>query len=138
METSKIVIDTNILIDLLKNRQEAHTLISRLEEEKNVLCTTVVNVYELYYGIHKVKQEKKRLHDAQRLLRRLPILQLTPGAARKAGHIFAVLEAKGQAISLSDTFIAAIALTRGYGLVTRNSKYFNKIEGLNVIATQKI
>ncbi len=136
MENSRVVLDTDILIDLLRNKKEANALILGLERKGFSFSTTAVNAYELYYGAHKSTHRKKSLQTTRMLLHRMPILPFTLRSARKAGHIFADLEAKGQALSLSDAFIAAIALTRGYGLVTRNSKHFNKIDGLNVIATQ--
>ena len=134
MESSRVVIDTDILIDLLKDREQARTLIRNLEKKNHVFCTTVINVYELYYGLHKIRQREKRLQSTEKLLRSLPILPLTPRSAQKAGHVFAALEAQGQSIGLGDVFIAAITLTKGYGLVTRNVDHFRKIEGLSIIS----
>jgi predicted nucleic acid-binding protein len=134
MESSRVVIDTDILIDLLKDREQARTLLRNLEKKNHVFCTTVINVYELYYGLHKIRQWEKRLQSTEKLLGSLPILPLTPRSAQKAGHVFAALEAKGQSIGLGDVFIAAITLTKGYGLVTRNVDHFRKIEGLSIIS----
>ena len=136
MEGSRVVIDTDILIDLLKDREQARTLIRELEKKNNVFCTTVVKVYELYYGIHKIRQSEKRLKSTEKLLRSLQILPLTAKSAQKAGYVFAKLEAEGQSIGLGDVFIAAITLTKGYSLVTRNIDHFRKIEDLSVIHSE--
>ncbi|MCW4006763.1 MAG: type II toxin-antitoxin system VapC family toxin [Candidatus Bathyarchaeota archaeon] len=137
MEPSQVVLDTDILIDLLRGKKDAEVLISTLERKRFTFFTTAVNVYELHYGAHKSTKKEQSLQATKKLLRRMPILPFTNRAAAKAGHIFAGLEAKGQSIGLSDAFIAAIALTRGYSVVTRNSSHFNKIDGLTVISPQK-
>jgi len=136
MESSRAVIDTDILIDLLKGKEQARILVNKLEKENYVFCTTVVNVYELYYGIHKTGQKKKRLQSTEKLLRNLSILPLTPRSAQKAGQVFAALEAEGQSIGLGDVFISAITLTKGFSLLTRNIVHFRKIEGLSIISPE--
>jgi tRNA(fMet)-specific endonuclease VapC len=138
METIKTIIDTDILIDLLRNKQEAVTLIARLEEKNFLLSTTVVNAFELHYGAHKSKQPEKNLQSTKKLLSRLVVLPLTPKSAQKAGHIYAELEKKGQSIGLRDTLIGAIALTREYSVATRNVEHFRKITDLKIISTQEV
>jgi predicted nucleic acid-binding protein len=54
-------------------------------------------------------------------------------SAQRAGHVYAELELGGHPIGLRDTFIAAIALTKGYSVATKNSSYFKKIKDLTVI-----
>ncbi len=132
MDTPRTIIDTDILIDLLKDKKEAIELITQLEEKKSLLSTTTINTFELYYGAHKSKQFKQNLQATEKLLNRLIVLPLTPRSAKKAGHIYAQLEKQGQPIGLRDTFIAAIALTKGFSIVTRNVNHFKKIKELNI------
>jgi hypothetical protein len=40
METHRVIIDTDILIDLLRNKNEAVEFITQLETEKLTLATT--------------------------------------------------------------------------------------------------
>jgi len=56
METTKTIIDTDILIDLLRNKKEAVAFVSGLEQKKIELATTVINAFELHYGAHKSRQ----------------------------------------------------------------------------------
>ena len=133
MESNRTIIDTDILIDFLRNRNEVVTLVTQLEEKKTLLSTTTINAFELYYGVHKSKQFTQTLQATKKLLDRLVILSLTPRSAQKAGHIYAELELKGQPIGLRDTFIAAIALTRRCSVATRNTEHFKKVKGLSVI-----
>ena len=133
METNRIIIDTDILIDFLRNRKEAVALVTQLENKKTLLTTTAINAFELYYGAHKSKRTIQTLQATKNLLNRLVLLPLTPRSAQRAGHIYAQLELEGHPIGLRDTFIAAIALTRKCNVATRNTEQFKKVKGLTVI-----
>lgn len=132
MET-RTIIDTDILIDFLRNRKEAVTLVTHIEEEKTLLGTTAINAFELYYGAHKSKQPNQTLQATKNLLERLVLLPLTPRSAQRAGYIYAELELEGHPIELRDTFIAAIALTTRCSVATRNTEHFKKVKGLTVV-----
>ena len=133
METIKTIIDTDLLIDLLRNQKQATAFIAKLEEKNYVLATTVINIFELHYGAHKSGDSEKNLQAINMLINRLSILPLTPKAAHKAGHLYALLERQGQPIGLRDTLIASIALIRGCSVVTRNHVHFNRISGIEII-----
>lgn len=133
METIKTVIDTDLLIDLLRNQKQATDFIQELERKNTVLATTAINVFELHHGAHKSQESEKNLQAIKVLVSRLSILPLTTKAAKKAGHIYATLEQQGQPIGLRDTFIASIALTRDCSIATRNQQHFNRIDGLSII-----
>ncbi len=134
METVKTVIDTDLLIDLLRNEKQATDFITKLEEKNMILATTAVNIFELYYGAHKSQETEKNLQAIHVLISRLSILPFTSKAAQKAGHLYAQLERQGQPIGLRDTFIAAIALTRECSLATRNQTHFGRISDLEIIS----
>jgi tRNA(fMet)-specific endonuclease VapC len=133
METVKTVIDTDLLIDLLRNQKQATAFVAKLEEKNYVLATTTINIFELHHGAHKSEESEKNLQAINGLISRLSIFPLTSKAAQKAGHIYAQLERQGQPIGLRDIFIAAIALTRECSVATRNQQHFNKISGLSII-----
>ena len=133
METVKTVIDTDLLIDLLRNQKQATAFITKLEEKNYILATTAVNIFELHYGAHKSVESEKNLQAIHVLVSRLSILPFTSKAAQKAGHIYAQLERQGQPIGLRDILIAAIALTRECGVATRNQAHFSRIPDLEII-----
>jgi tRNA(fMet)-specific endonuclease VapC len=133
METVKIVIDTDLLIDLLRNQNQATAFITKLEEKNYILSTTAVNIFELYHGAHKSLESEKNLKAIHVLVSRLSIFPLTSKAAQKAGHIYAQLERQGTPVGLRDTLIAAIALTRGCSVATRNQAHFSRISDLEII-----
>ena len=131
----RTIIDTDILIDFLRNKKEAVLLVTNLEDKKTLLATTAINAFELYYGAHKSRQSAQNLQATKTLLERLILLPLTPRSAQRAGHIYAELELEGNPIGLRDTFIAAIALTRKCSVATRNTEHFKKVKGLTVITS---
>lgn len=133
METVKTIVDTDLLIDLLRNQKQAAVFIAGIEEKNYVLMTTAINLFELHYGAHKSQESEKNLQAINLLSRRLSILPLTSKAAQKAGHIYAQLERQGQPIGLRDTLIAAIALTRECSIATRNQAHFNRISDIAII-----
>lgn len=133
MENARVIIDTDILVDFLRNKQQAASLIESLEENNCLLATTAINAFELYYGAHKSTDPEKNLHSTTQLLNRLVLLPLTPKSAQRAGHIYAALERQGQPIGLRDTLIGAIALTRNFSITTKNIDHFRKIDDLKLI-----
>jgi predicted nucleic acid-binding protein len=133
METLKTVIDTDLLIDLLRNQKQATAFIIKLEEKNYILATTAVNIFELHHGAHKSKENEKNLQAIHVLISRLSILPFTSKAAQKAGHIYAQLGRHDQPIGLRDTLIAAIALTRECSVATRNQAHFSGISDLEII-----
>ncbi len=133
METLKTVIDTDLLIDLLRNQKRATAFVAKLEEKNYVLATTTINIFELHHGAHKSQESEKNLQAIHILTSRLIILPFTSKAAQKAGHIYAQLERQGQPIGLRDTLVSAIALTLEYSVATRNKAHFSRISELEVI-----
>jgi tRNA(fMet)-specific endonuclease VapC len=131
----RTIIDTDILIDFLRNKKEAVLLVTNLEDKKTLLATTAINAFELYYGAHKSRQSALALQATKTLLERLILFPLTPRSAQRAGHIYAQLELEGNPIGLRDTFIAAIALTRKCSVATRNTEHFKKVKGLTVLTS---
>ena len=60
METTNTIIDTDILIDLLRNKKEAVAFVSKLQDKNFRLSTTVINQFELHYGAHKSRNPEKK------------------------------------------------------------------------------
>lgn len=133
METVKTVVDTDLLIDLLRNQKQATAFITKLEEKNYILATTAVNIFELHHGAHKSVESEKNLQAIHVLISRLSILPFTSRAAQKVGLIYSQLERQGQPIGLRDTLIAAIALTRECSVATRNQAHFSRISELEII-----
>lgn len=133
MEATRTVIDTDILIDLLRNVKKIVAFLTEIEESGSLLSTTVINAFELYHGAHKSRECEQNLLATRKLLNRLILLPLGLRSAETAGCIYAQLETKGQPIGLRDALIGAITLTKGYTIITRNVEHFQKITDLTII-----
>ena len=133
MENTRVAIDTDILIDLLRNVTKVVDSISEMERKGYMLATTIINAFELFHGAYKSKKREKNLASTKTLLKRLINLKMGLASAQNAGRIYAELEREGQLIGLRDVMIGAIALTKGYSLATRNIEHFQEISGLNLI-----
>jgi predicted nucleic acid-binding protein len=77
MEPNKIIIDTDILINFLRNKKDAVKFVIQIEEKKTLLSTTAINAFELHYSAHKSRQSVQTLQSTKKLLDRLIILPLT-------------------------------------------------------------
>ena len=125
---SKICLDTDFLIDFLRNKKYAVEFVKN-KEDKTELGTTTINLFELYCGAFNSKKiEKIQLIDS--LAERLTLLNLTKKTSKKAGEIYSILSKKGELIEFRDILIASITITNNYSLKTNNLKHFKKINGL--------
>lgn len=128
----KIIIDSDVLIDFLKNMPQTIEKIKELKED-NELGTTDINAFELYLGAYKSKKQEKELADVKGLLNTLFLSSTNEDSMEIAAKILSDLEKKGKPIALRDLFIGSICLTNSFKLYTRNKKHFEKIEGLSLL-----
>ena len=128
----KICLDTDFLINFLRNKKDEVEFIKKNELNKD-LATTYINVFELYYGAYKSSNKIENVKAVISLLNRLEILNLSNDSVRKAGEVLAILEKEGKMIDFRDLLIGIIALVNNYSIKTNNIKHFNKIENLNIM-----
>ena len=128
----KICLDTDFLIDFLRNKKEEVEFIKKNEFDKE-LATTYINLFELYYGAYKSDKSAKNLELIKTLVRRINLLNLSENSVEKAGEISAFLEKEGSSVDFRDVLIGSISLVNGYALKTNNAKHFSKIKGLTVL-----
>lgn len=124
-----IVIDTDVLIDLLRNKEPAVSKIRQLEK-KEELATTDINAFELYFGAYNSRDKDRNIQSTKGLLKTLTLLHTREESMETAGRLFAERRAKGKMIEIRDLLIGAIALQNGYRLLTNNKDHFEGIEGL--------
>src|SRR3989344_6352167 len=124
-----ICLDTTILADLLRNKSYAVKWFKE-QEEKCVLATTIVNIFELYYGAYKSPYVVNEIKAVEELIKRLLILNFSVRATKEAGKQKAQLEKDGKTIEFRDVFIGAISLVENFAFKTNNKKHFERIMGL--------
>lgn len=130
-ETRICVVDTDILIDVLRGYPEALEKV-RLAGEKYAIATTAYNIFELYRGTY-LKGRHEEMEKVEMLLEPMAKLPLTPSSAKAAASTCATLQRQGNEIEHPDALIAAIALEHDAVMLTENKKHFAKIRGLELI-----
>jgi predicted nucleic acid-binding protein len=114
-----LLLDTSVLIDVLRNRGNRRDLLAGFVEQGHTLATSAINVAEIYAGM--------RPHEAaetDRLLRSIESYPTTGAIARHAGMLKFAYSQKGKTLTLADMIVAATALAHGCSLMTDNRKDF--------------
>jgi len=128
---SKLLLDTNICIYIIKNRPLQ--VIERFKQyEIGELCISTITVAELMYGAYKSQFIEKNLKAISNFLLPFEIVEFDYNSSVKFGEIGAYLEKRGEVIGTLDMQIASIALSNNFVVVTNNTKEFKRVEGLRV------
>jgi len=128
-----IILDTAFIVDLLRGRERAQEMLSRLENDGESVCTTSINVLELYRGVFLSKKVDKNLRAVIALLDQLLVLDLNEDAYEIFGALSAWLRSSGKPVDDLDEAIAAIALAYGGGIVSQD-QHSLRVPGLKVMA----
>ncbi len=126
---NKICLDSDFLIDFLRNKKEAVEWLKE-NEQKSEIATTVINAFEIYHGEFKIKSNAVLIDN---LLKDINVLNLSLEISKKAGEIAAKLEREGNILEFRDILIASISINHGYSLKTNNKKHFERIKELKLI-----
>jgi predicted nucleic acid-binding protein len=115
----KLLLDTTVLVDVLRRRRQRRELVADLVRAGHVICTTLLNVAEVYAGMRAGEAT-----DAEALLVTLQLYELSGQSARLAGKLRNTWSRKGHTLSLADAIVAAIAIENECQLLTDNQKHF--------------
>jgi predicted nucleic acid-binding protein len=113
------LLDTSVLIDVLRLRRGRRELLAELARRGHRLATTALNIAELYAGTRP--DEEARTEEFLDLLDCYP---LTAAAGRLAGSLKYKYARKGRTLTLADSIVAAIAMEERCTLMTDNRKDF--------------
>ena len=114
-----LLLDTTVLLDVLRARQNRRSLLAELVAGGHLLATATINVGEIYAGM-RVGEEKR----TEAFLSSLDCYPITAAIARRAGSLKSAWAQKGKTLSLADMIVAATALEHGLALMTDNRKDF--------------
>ncbi len=128
----KICLDTDFLVNLLRNKEEEVQFVEE-KEDNAIFATTYISLFELYYGAFKSNKQENNLKAIEEISWRVHLLNLSEKSAREAGRTLSILERKGELIDFRDLLIGTIAKTNDFCIKTSNIKHFNKIEGLKIV-----
>ena len=125
------VLDTSLLVSLLKGDAIAKGKIGALEESGVQISTTMITVYELLKGAYLSSKREENLTKIRDSLSTLQVLDLSWGSCEKASRIYKELKDKGTMIGEFDILIAAIVRSNDETLVTRD-EHFKSIRGMKL------
>lgn len=134
MNTLSWLLDSNILSEALRPSPDA-LVMSQLARFDGELAIAAPIWHELRYGWLRMPDGQRK--DAigryiQDVVATLPILPYDASAARIHAELRSKQEKMGLSLPFVDGQIAAIAMTHGLTLVTRNTKDFANIAGLRL------
>jgi len=122
------LLDTNAVVALLRGSAKVVRQ-ARFAGNEQLLLSTIVR-HELYYGAYGGDRTVETLRRIDGLA--FEIVPFNDVDARVAAEIRAVLKRAGTPIGPLDTLIAGQALARDLTLVTRNTREFERVEGLRL------
>jgi tRNA(fMet)-specific endonuclease VapC len=125
MESSRVVVDTNIFINYLRARDKRNTDLYKIPDSKRIYISSVT-LYELLMG---ATNEQKR-EDVQLLTEDTIVLPFDEEVSIRASEIYHELRKSNQMIDFRDIFIAATCLVHNLPIMTTNKNHFQKIQGL--------
>ena len=114
--TALLVVDTDVLIDYLRDQAQA---VAFLEDSDQPLAVSVVTIAELYVGV-RAGEERQRL-DA--FVQAFEVLSLEREAAAVAG-LWRQQYGRSHGTGLADALIAASVHAAGASLATLNRRHF--------------
>ncbi len=129
---NKYLLDTNVIIDFLKGKEEAVRTIKKIQNKS--LHISVITVAEYNYGALRFDNIKENLDIFVDFCKRAQVttVSIDKLAAEKFAQIQAKLSKKGNLRPVFDLLIASTCLVNNCILVTGNKKDFVGIEGLKL------
>jgi predicted nucleic acid-binding protein len=124
MESNGVLVDTDVLIDYLRDQTEA---VEYLQSLSNPPAVSAISVAELYAGVREGR-ERKFLDEFSSTL---TVVDVNDEIARLGG-LFRRDYFKSHGVGINDAIIAATAELEDRTLVTLNGKHFPMLRGIFV------
>lgn len=127
----KYLVDTNLLIDFLKNKSDAVEKLQFLFEDGVAL--SIITVAEYLQGAYRLKNPKPAVELFMDFIRtgNIEIIDVDWEVAEKYAFLQARFEINGQRIPVFDLLIASTALVNNLILIS-DDKIFNRIPKLKM------
>ncbi len=127
------LLDTNILIYLIKNRPPAISVRVNALEGEATLGMSFVTYAELLKGAERSTRKPQVLRGLEQLIRTVPVrFEIDAALCRHYAQQSSRLRKAGTSIGGNDLWIASHALMLDATLVTNNLREFERVEGLRL------
>jgi len=113
------LLDTNVIVDALRKRNDRHLLVDHFLDEGLPLASCPITITEIYAGMRPHEEKPTRT-----FMRSLLFFAITEEIAERAGLLKAQYARRGRTLPLQDATIAAVCIANGCTLVTENAKDF--------------
>lgn len=125
-----VVLDTNIIIDHLRQKGDEDSHLMRIIKDypDEVLAISIISIQELYEGKSTIDKQKEQY--LINTIKPLEVLVYTEEIARLAGILARDLN---RPIELADAAIAATVIINKASLFTLNTKDFRNIDHLKLL-----
>ena len=120
-----IILDTNIIIELLKGNTETKELLKNINEEN--FAISIITSMELYYGAIN----KRELNKIKKFLKSFNLLVINEEISKIALELIEKYS-KSHGLEIPDALIAATSIYYDVPLLTYNKKDFKYIETLQL------
>lgn len=130
-----IVLDYDILISLERDKEKKFPEILKNHKDEKVFISAIT-ASELLHGVWRAKDEPtqtKRQNFVEKLLSKIPIIDIDISIARVHAKLWAELAEKGEMIGIHNSWIAATCIALDFKLFSNNLKQFSRIKGLRVL-----
>ncbi len=129
----RYMLDTNILIYLIKNKPPSVAQRINLLNTADELCMSFFTYAELLKGAERSSRKSEVLRQLESLTRSIPVRYATsPALCRHYAEEFTQLRQAGTPIGANDLWIACHALADNCTLVTNNTREFERIASLTL------
>ncbi|MDR3279479.1 MAG: PIN domain-containing protein [Synergistaceae bacterium] len=125
-------LDTNIVSGLLKRDVQIYRAFMEETDKGNVCIIPPIVYYEIRRGLLAI-DAGNRMKLFKELCLELVVGEMEIAMWNEAARMYANLRKAGNVLEDADLFIAAFCVIGGYTLVTRNTKHFTRISGLEYV-----
>lgn len=117
-----VLLDTTVLIDTLRNRNQRRQFLAGLIVSGHALTISTISIAEVYSGVLSAEEQATRI-----LLVNLNWIPVSGAIAERAGRLKAALRNQGQTRSITDMIVAATAMENGCMVATDNRRDFQML-----------
>jgi len=125
-------LDTNIISYLLKDDGRVYSRYFDAVSQGNTCVIPLVVYYEVLRGL-KASGATTKMRAFEKICGELGVVELTVKDINTAADIYTYCKQRGTPVDDSDLLIASQVVTRGYTLVTNNTRHFAVIDGLTFV-----
>ena len=127
-----MIADTTVLVNLLRGDEAAQGEVRRLESTGGILWVPTPAVFELWEGVERADRPDEEARRIDAVLGDYTVLAFERRHAARAGRVSGALLRRGTMLDPLDAQIAGMALEERLPVLTRNTRHFERVPGLEV------